>query len=116
MDFFQPDENWTKFWGQVLQVITKTIFPAIVAVSVGIAVRMQKKKVTFLSAICSFVSGCGLAYICGFYIENNYRDDIRPILIAAVAILGDKLILYLIYKFKLDDISKIIVNFIKRNL
>lgn len=99
-----------------MQVMTKTIFPAIVAVSVGIAVRMQKKKVTPLSAVCSFVSGCGLAYITGFYIENNYREDIRPILIAAVAILGDKLILHLIYKFELNDIGEIIKNFIKKNL
>lgn len=113
---FQPDDNFTKFWGQVLQVITKTLLPAIVAVSVGIAVRMQKKRVTFLSAVCSFVSGCGLAYITGAFIETHYSEDLRPILIAAVAILGDKFILWAIYKFKLGDVGDIIKEFIKRNL
>jgi hypothetical protein len=107
---FPPDENWVKFWGQVLQVLTKTIFPAIVAVSVGIAVRMQQKKVTLLSAVCSFVSGCGLAYITGFYIENNYPEDIRPILIGAIAILGDRFILWLIYKFEIDAFMETIMQ------
>lgn len=113
---FQPDEHWTKFWSQVIQIITKTIFPAVVAVSVGIAVRMQKKKVTFLSAVCSFISGCGLAYLTGFYIENNYSEDLRPIIIGAVAILGDRLVLWLIYKFELNDIGDIIKNFLKKHL
>lgn len=113
---FQPDEHWAKFWEQALQIITKTIFPALVAVSVGLAVKMQKAKVSILSALGSYVIGCGFAFVFGFSIHENFSQSTATIIVAGIAITGEKIGHWLIFKFEFDDLGDILIRWIKNLL
>lgn len=111
-----PDEFWDKFWSQTWQVLAKTIFPALVAVSVGIAVKMQKIKVTILSALGSYIIGCGFAFIFGFYIHEHFTQGTGTLLIGALAITGEKIGHWLIFKFEFDELGRELEKWIKKKL
>ena len=116
MNFFQVDEHLNEFWKSVFQVLTKTIFPALVAVSVGLAVKMQKSKITWFSATCSFVTGVGLSFICGQYIHENYSQGTATILIGIIAISSDKIVSTIMDRLEMQDIGKKIIDIVKRML
>ena len=108
-----PDDFWSKFWEQFWQILTKTIFPALVAVSIGIAVKMQKMRVTILSALGSYIIGCGFAFIFGFYLHERFTQGVATVLIGALAITGEKIGHWLIFKMEFDEIGDSIVTWFK---
>ena len=83
--------------------IFKIIIPALVAVSVKIAVMGKQGKITFFQVISSFVTGIGSAYLAGPIVQTYTSPNSMPLVIAAIAISGEKIGYYFIYKFKVED-------------
>lgn len=87
---------------RILELFFKVLLPAAAGVSVKIAIKMQKEKMTVLGVVLSYVAGILLAWIVSPVITNAVSKDYVPMMIAVVAISGDKIAEYLIYKFNID--------------
>lgn len=103
-----PDEIW--------HILTKTILPALVAVTVGLAVKMKQGKITVLNALGSYIIGLGFAFIFGFAVHDNFDTGYANIIIGGIAILGEKLGYWLIFKLDFDDLGQEFVDWLKRKL
>ncbi len=95
---------------ELLTLFIKIILPAIIAVGIKIAVQMKNSKVTILSAITSLVIGVGFAVLSAGVIRQNIPDVWQPVVIAVIAIVGEKVGYWLIYKFNFDKIGEAITD------
>jgi len=91
-------------------LIIKVLIPAFVAVSVKIAIDSRKRAVSLLNVVASFVIGIGSAYIFSSAILSNFSSDYVPLMIALVAISGDKIGSWLIYKLNIDSLIKAVID------
>lgn len=89
---------------ELIATFTRLI-PALVAVllSVMMDIKTKKKKVTILSGILSITIGVGFAFlvlgIVGDYVKS---DGWERIVLCVSAILGEKVMYWVMYKFKID--------------
>ncbi len=88
----------------------KIILPALVAVAIKLKVQSKHEKITLVSVICSFVSGVGSAYLFADYVMTNFSHQWQPLIIALVAISGEKIGYYLIYDINIKEILKFILK------
>lgn len=88
----------------------KILIPAIVAISVKLAIQAKKGSISYFSALTSIIIGIGTAYICSDYILRTVKEELVSITIAVITIAGEKIGFYLVYKF---NIESAIENFIE---
>ena len=88
----------------------KVVLPAWIGVSIKIATIMKKEKLTLTKVASSYISGIGMAWVCGAYVITEFDTSIAPLIIASIAISSEKITEYLIYKLTFDDL----VNFLNR--
>lgn len=100
---------------EVKAFIFKIIIPALVAVSVKLAVMAKNNKITWFQAISSIVSGLGAAYLSGSLVMQYTSPNSTPLVIAAIAISGEKIGHYFIYKFHVEDFFRMLLErFVKK--
>ena len=91
--------------------VLKPLVWAMMAVSVKLAVQSKKEKLTMGIVVTSFMAGVGSAWLFADYITMNYSHQYQPLIIAIIAISGDKIVEYLLYKINfqqlLDSLIKI---------
>jgi len=87
---------------EILALFFKVLLPALIGVSIKIAIEMERKKMTIKRAIISVVSGVGLAWLSSGIIMRVVGIDYQPLMIAVVAITAEKVMEYLLYKFNID--------------
>jgi hypothetical protein len=83
-------------------LLIKILIPALVAVSIKIAITSRKNPMTLFNVITSIVIGVGSAYLFSGLVINNFSDEWVPLMIALVTISGEKIGNWLIYKFNID--------------
>lgn len=103
MYLFENVSSEVKTW------FLKIILPALVGVAIKVAVQSKQEKVTLISIFWSFVSGVGSAYIFGDYVMTTFSHQWQPLVIAVVAISGEKIGNYLIYDLSIKDLLKFIL-------
>lgn len=95
--------------------ILKPLIWAMLAVSVKLAVQSKKEKITLGIVITSFFAGIGSAWIFADYVLMNYSHQYQPMIIAVIAISGEKIVEYVLYKINfqglLDTLIKIFHTF-----
>jgi len=65
-----------EIWNNFVQIFTKTLFPAIITILIGIAVEVRtKKKLIWARVLSSFVIGTGTAYLAHEWIHKTYPED-----------------------------------------
>lgn len=86
------------------QFFVKILIPAIFGVGIKIAIEMKKDrtKVSFFNVCVSMFVGVAGAYICSGAVQKNFGEDYRPVVIAFIAIITDKIAEYVIYKWNVD--------------
>jgi hypothetical protein len=100
---------------EVKAFIFKIIIPALVAVSVKLAVMAKNNKITWFQAISSIVSGLGAAYLSGSLVMQYTSPNSTPLVIAAIAISGEKIGHFFIYKFHVEEVLRSVLDkFIKK--
>ena len=91
--------------------VLKPLVWAMMAVSVKLAVQSKKEKLTMGIVVTSFMAGVGSAWLFADYITMNYSHQYQPLIIAIIAISGDKIVEYFLYKINfqqlLDSLIKI---------
>ncbi|MCA6391553.1 MAG: hypothetical protein IM607_09230 [Cytophagales bacterium] len=83
--------------------IVKPLIWAMMAVSVKLAVQSKKEKLTVSIVITSFLAGIGSAWIFADYVILNYSHQYQPMIIAVIAISGEKIVEYVLYKINFQE-------------
>jgi hypothetical protein len=78
--------------------IVKPLIWAMLAISVKLAVQSKREKITIGIVITSFLAGIGSAWIFADYVLMNYSHQYQPMIIAIIAISGEKIVEYILYK------------------
>ncbi len=99
-------------WVHTGDFFMKVMVPAIVAISVSIAIRIQRETVKVTSVILSFFIGIGCAYLFGDLILASFSKEWSPVVIGVVSITGNDAGRWLIYKFEFDVIGDAFVRWI----
>lgn len=80
----------------------KVLIPALVAVSIKLAIIGRNKPISVFNVLSSLVTGVGFAYLFSPIILSRISDEYIPLLIALVSISGEKIGTWLIYRFNID--------------
>ncbi len=88
----------------------KILLPSIVALSIKIAIQSKNKAVTIAQIIISFVTGVGSAYLFSGVILENVTEAYIPLWIASVTISGEKIGVWLVYKFNVDAVLSDVIE------
>ena len=83
---------------EVKSWIVKPLIWAMLAISVKLAVQSKREKITVGIVITSFLAGIGSAWIFADYVLMNYSHQYQPMIIAIIAISGEKIVEYILYK------------------
>lgn len=94
--------------------VHKIIIPALVAVSIKLAIQAGQKKLTIFQVVASFITGVGSAYLCGSYVMAHISNDWLPIVISVIAISGEKIGYYVIYKLNVEGLLDILIKIFKK--
>lgn len=95
---------------EILALFLKVLIPALVGVSIKIAVEMGRKQMTIKRAVISIISGVGLAWLSSGLVDRFVDLDIRPLIIAIIAITSEKIVEYALYKLNIDIILGSLVD------
>lgn len=102
-----------KNFEDLYQFVVKIVIPATVGVSLKVAIQMRKEKISFINVVLSFVVGIASAYLFSSIIDNNVPKDYQSIAIAIVAISGEKIGEWLVYRMNIDGFLQAILDAFK---
>lgn len=79
--------------------LAKIIIPALVAISVKLALQSKRQKVSLMNVITSMVIGIGSAYLSSDWVLTNFSHDTVPVVIATITISSEKIGYWLLDRF-----------------
>jgi len=91
----------------------KILIPALVAVSIKLAVMAKIKTVSWFNVITSFITGIGSAYLASDWVLDTFSVHFIPIAIAIITISGEKIGYWAVYKFNVESVLETIVDKMK---
>ena len=95
------------------QFVTKILIPAFIGISLKVAVQMKRTKLSFLNVVLSFITGICTAWMFSNLIQDNVPINYQSISIAIIAISGEKIGDWIVYKFRIDDFLSAVFEAIK---
>ena len=84
----------------------KIFIPAFVAISIKIATQIKKEKMNFGRIVISFIVGIGCAYFIFPFVEGKWT----PLIVGVVAMSGEKIAEFIIYKWDIDTVLKTLIS------
>lgn len=90
------------FLDQLYEFFCKIFFPAFSGVSIKLATMMSKERITPLRAILSYVVGIGITYLSYPIVLEYSSENMTPMFIAIIAMSGEKISEFVIYKWNID--------------
>lgn len=96
--------------GELKGFLMKIIVPAIVGVAIRLAIVNRKKPLTIVHVLTSFITGVGFAYLLSDYVMSELDQKYWSGAISLIAISGDKIGNYLIYRLNIDTIIKSVAD------
>jgi hypothetical protein len=94
---------------ELKDLLVKIIIPSLVAVSIQLAVKIKKQKISFFNAFLSAVIGVGCAYLSSGWVLSSFEDATLPI--ACITVIGEKVAYWLIYQFNFDVVGDSIIQY-----
>ncbi len=85
-------------------LIKTVVLPSLIAVSIKLAIQSKRERITWFNVITSFITGIGSAYICTPLVISTIPNEYISIAIAIIAISGEKIGFYLVYKMNVQNI------------
>ena len=84
----------------------KIFIPAFIAISIKIATQIKKEKMNFSRVLISFIVGIGCAYFIFPFVEGKWT----PLIVGVVAMSGEKIAEFIIYKWDIDTVLRTLVS------
>lgn len=97
---------------EAYEFLFKILIPAFVAVSIKVAIQIKNEGVNYTRIIISFIAGIGCAYFSFPLIETYTSKEYLSIMIGIVAISGEKITEWFVYKFKVDVFLGALADFL----
>lgn len=104
----QPDLN-----NELYLFLIKIGIPATIAVSISLSIKSKKEKITLKRAVLSLVVGVGCSYFLYPYIKANDASQYNGAIIGMTAILGEKVMDFLLFKFNIDNFLGAVIEAVK---
>lgn len=101
-------------WNSFLQIFTKTLLPALVGISISLATKMKKSKISKTSALTSIIIGLGLAFVLSDPIHIYLGKSWAGATLGAIGIFGEKFTHWAVFDFEFKIIGDTIANRIKK--
>lgn len=95
---------------ELQHLILKIIVPALVAISIKLAVESKQGKISIFNAFSSIIIGVGCAWLSSGWVTDTFTDSTMPIVIGVITIAGEKVAFWLIYKFNFDIMGDAVLN------
>lgn len=93
---------------EIYNWIFKILIPSIVGAGINVAIVARKKTMSVFNIISSFGIGIGFAYLCSDFVSHHFNEDIVSIVIGAIAMSGEKIGSWIIFKLDLDEVLRTI--------
>lgn len=92
--------------------IFKILLPTIVALIISISIQLKNKTANVTGILLSIITGLGCSYLSGDWVIHHVSSDYTSLLIGTIAIGGEKVGYWLIYKFKFDVIGNAMIKWV----
>jgi len=79
--------------------LAKVIIPALVAISVKLALQSKRQKVSLMNVVTSIIIGIGSAYLSSDWVLDNFGHGSVPIVIGTITITSEKIGYWLLDRF-----------------
>lgn len=89
-------------WKEIKALFIKILLPALMGLSVKLAILSRKENITVKQVIISFVCGIGSAYLFAPLIMDDIKEHWQPLAIAIVTISGEKIGSYALFKINAE--------------
>lgn len=99
---------------EIKNLVVKILIPAIVGVGINIAVTSRKKTMSVFNIITSLIVGVGVAWLMSGVVLNNVSEVWQPPVIALLAISGEKIANWVIYKWNVDKIIESLIDWYRK--
>lgn len=104
------EEDWEGF----KNLVVKILIPAFVGVGINIAVTSRKKTMSVINIIGSLFIGVSVAWLLSGLVLNNFSEIWQPPLIALIAISGEKIASWIIYKWNVDKLIESLIDWYRK--
>lgn len=94
--------------------LVKILLPSLVAISIKLAVE-AREGISWFNVITSFITGVGSAYLFSQPVIVHFAEQYQPIAIGIIAISGEKIGLWLVYKLNVESLFLGFLEKIKTN-
>jgi len=91
-------------WKEFKALLIKILLPALMGLSVKLAILSRKENITVKQIIISFVCGIGSAYIFAPLVMNDVSDHWLPLVIAVITMSGEKIGSYALYRLNIENV------------
>ena len=91
-------------WKEFKALLIKILLPALMGLSVKLAILSRKENITVKQIINSFVCGIGSAYIFAPLVMNDVSDHWLPLVIAVITMSGEKIGSYALYRLNIENV------------
>lgn len=91
---------------ELTEFFFKIFIPAFIAISIKIATQIKREKMNFTRVMISFVVGIGCAYFVYPFVGGRWT----PLIIGVVAMSGEKIAEFIIYKWDVDMVLKTLIS------
>ena len=83
---------------EIGEFFVKIFVPAFIAISIKVATQIKKERLSVGRVITSFIVGIGCAYFVYPFVSGRWT----PLIVGIVAMSGEKIAEYIIYKWDVD--------------
>jgi len=84
----------------------KIFIPAFIGISVKVAIQIKREQMNFSRVVISFIVGIGCAYFIFPFVEGKWT----PLIVGVVAMSGEKIAEFIIYKWDVDNFLKNLIS------
>ena len=105
-----------KIYEELTTFFFKIFIPAFIAISIKTATQIKREEMNFTRVIISFVVGIGCAYFVYPFVEGKIENNYIPLLVGVVAMSGEKIAEYIIYKWDVDKFLGALIDFLLERL
>lgn len=92
--------------------LLKIIIPALVAVSIKIAIMSQRTKMSAFNIAGSFIIGVGVAYLTGDLILHSISPNYVPLVIGVLTLVGEKIAYWILFTLKVDKMAVSLLEYL----
>lgn len=105
-------EKEPNFIESIWEFLSKIFLPFFVGISIKVAIQIKREKMKLSRVLISFVAGLGCCYFVYTFIREDLDKPYVPFLIGMVAMSGEKIAEYVIYKWDVDRLFGAFLNFV----